>query len=130
MGSAAPASAYWPGQGDPYKRCSSACGIPFWISPGGSPRQGLRRGALSAVPGLKTTSWKKCKCRTGLRANPTPEQAVKERSRVLLEAKQFAANPFATLQEYRDSDPEWGDRSDSDNSTHGPSLTPRSADDI
>ncbi|KAJ1194974.1 hypothetical protein NDU88_004258 [Pleurodeles waltl] len=64
------------------------------------------------------------------RSKPTQAQAVEERSHALLEAMQFEANIFSTLQESQDSDPEQGDRTDSENSPHGPSLTPRSADDI
>ncbi|KAJ1088812.1 hypothetical protein NDU88_001967 [Pleurodeles waltl] len=63
-------------------------------------------------------------------AKLTPAQAVEERSCALLEATQFAANPFSILRESQESEPKRGDRTDSEDSPCGPLLTPRSADDI
>ncbi|KAJ1138277.1 hypothetical protein NDU88_004668 [Pleurodeles waltl] len=57
-------------------------------------------------------------------------QAVKGRSCVLLEATQFVTNPFSALREPQDSDIERGECSDSEDSHHGPLLSPQSAYDI
>ncbi|KAJ1149910.1 hypothetical protein NDU88_002709 [Pleurodeles waltl] len=65
------------------------------------------------------TPKRKRKCRTGLGTKPTPDQVEEERSRALLETTQLPSNPFATLQESPDSDPERRDHSDSRALTRG-----------
>ncbi|KAJ1187042.1 hypothetical protein NDU88_003821 [Pleurodeles waltl] len=95
------------------------------------PKEGLAQPIhLEEAEGQWSTPKGKRKRRTRMRARPIPTQAVEERFRILLKATQFTTNPFSALREPQDSDIEQGDRSDSEDSPHGPLLTLRSADDI